>query len=310
MNSQTTTRNLQVCVLTYKRPAMLAMALHSLVLQQGLSSVDAKLHILVVDNDGAQSGRPNFDTFVKAYDVPARYVSEPKAGLSFARNRALDESAEMDLVAFLDDDEVGDPEWLYRMILAMDRYHADVVAGPIRPLLMTGSPKWIERGGFFSSAQRSSGSVLAHVATDNVMMRPSVFRTFRFDEQFNTSGGEDTHFFLRVHGAGLRMIWAHDACVGTWVPAERANAKWIIGRAFSDASRYTHARLSLDGRAATRVNRFVRASAGVASGALLLLAAPFGKRHSVRALSLMARAAGTMTALCGHRESYYGASHE
>lgn len=310
MISHTSKRNAQVCVLTYKRPAMLALALHSLIAQQGLEALSTHLSILIVDNDAGQSGRATFDAFVSAYDIPARYVSEPATGLSFARNRALEESCEMDLVAFLDDDEVADPEWLSCMIHAMDLYHADVVAGPVRPLLIDGSPKWIERGEFFSSAPQSSGTVLTHVATDNVMMRPSVFRNFRFDEGFNRSGGEDTHFFLRVHKAGLRMVWANDACVGTWVPADRANARWLINRAYSDASRYTHARLRLDSSMGTRASRFARASGGVASGAFMLLAAPLGKRYSVRALRLLARAAGTISALCGRRESYYGASHD
>lgn len=303
-------RCVQVCVLTYKRPAMLAMALHSLVAQQQLQTLSVELHILVVDNDAEQSGRATFDEFVQAYDVPARYVSEPANGLSFARNRALEESAEMDLLAFLDDDEVADAEWLFHMITAMDRYGADVVAGPVRPLLGKESPRWIEHGRFFASAPRHSGTPLAHVATDNVMMRPSVFRNFRFDKSFNASGGEDTHFFLRVHGAGLRMVWADDACIGTWVPPERANARWIIGRAYSDASRYTHARLSLDSGPGTRASRLLRAGAGAATGSLMLLAAPFGRRYSVRALRQLARSVGTMAALCGRRERYYGASHE
>ena len=310
MSPQASTRKLQVCVLTYKRPAMLAMALNSLVAQQCLHDLAVELSVLVVDNDAGRSGEATFQEFARAYDLPARYVSEPANGLSFARNRALAESAEMDLLAFLDDDEVADPEWLHRMIQAMDQYGADVVAGPVRPLLMSGSPKWIERGDFFASVERSDGAALAHVATDNVMMRPSVFRHFRFDEGFNASGGEDTHFFLRVHEAGLRMVWAQGAWVATWVPPERANARWILGRAYSDASRYTHARLRLNGRAGTRAMRFLRASGGAATGTLLLLGAPFGKRYSVRGLRLIARAAGTISALCGHRESYYGASHE
>ncbi len=302
-------RVVQVCVLTYQRPGMLLHALESLRAQAGLDRHNLKLKVLVVDNDPDASAQWICDNAQDGPDVPIRYVHEPARGLACARNRALAESANVDLVAFLDDDEIADAYWLTRLVETLDRFHADVVTGPVFPRLQD-APSWIATGRFFDPTYKATGRVISHVATDNVLMRPSVFQNFRFDERFNKSGGEDTHFFLRVQKEGLRMVWADDALVETWVPPARANARWLIQRAFSDASRYTHARLSLDAGLPVCGSRLLRAAAGALSGAVLLLTAPLGKHFGVRALRLLARAAGTVTALLGYREAYYGGPHE
>ncbi len=316
MNAPTPTqpihpRTLQVSVLTYKRPAMLADALASLTGQTGLHALGIELHVLVVDNDPAGSGYSTYAAYAReCQHMPCRYVHETASGLAHARNRALIESQSMDLMAFLDDDEVAAPEWLANLVTVIDRFAADVVSGPVLPMRHN-LPDWIAKGRFLDPAERCTGAPLRHVATDNVLLQPSVFRTFRFDERFNSSGGEDTHFFLRVHRAGLNMVWASDACVATWVPPDRANAPWLISRAFSDASRYTCARMALSGAGpATRVSRAMRALGGALGGLLLLLRAPFGKRYFVQALRLMARSAGTLSALIGMQQNYYGGSHE
>lgn len=304
-------RKLQVCVLTYKRPEMLADALASIYAQTGLRQRDILLHLLVVDNDPLGTGYDVYDSFSDADPaIKARYVLESSRGLANARNRALAESQEMDLVAFLDDDEVAAPDWLSTLIAVRDEFSAAVVSGPVMPIPQE-LPAWIVEGGFLNPAEHTTGAHLQHVATDNVLLHCSVFRQFRFDPRFNATGGEDTDFFLRVHKAGLLMVWAADAHVAARFPQERANARWLISRAFSDASRYTHARLLLSsGSPATRAMRVLRAAAGAVGGMALLLRAPFGKRYSVQALRLMARSAGTFSALAGQRHNYYGAAHE
>lgn len=304
-------RKVQVCVLTYKRPGMLADALASVHAQTGLRELGIHLHLLVIDNDPLGSGYETFASFADPVaGLTRRYVLETSRGLAYARNRALAESADMDLVAFLDDDEVAAPEWLSSLVSVRDRFNADVVSGPVMPIEHE-LPDWIVEGGFLNAAERNTGAPLQHVATDNVLLHAPVFRHFRFDPRFNQTGGEDTDFFLRVHAAGLLMVWAAEARVATWVPKDRANARWLISRAYSDASRYTHARLLLSsGSIGTRAVRVLRALGGAVAGAALLVRAPFGKRYSVQALRLMARSAGTFSALVGMRQHYYGAAHE
>ncbi len=90
-------------ICTRDRPRQLARALDSL-LAQG----EPPERLLVVDNAPATSAAR--DLIGQRFPTVS-YVREPVPGLDFARNRALRESRE-EIVAFLDDDAVADPDWV------------------------------------------------------------------------------------------------------------------------------------------------------------------------------------------------------
>lgn len=99
-------------VCTRDRPGALGRALRSLT-AQAITPRD----VLVVDN------APSTDAacaLVRREFPGVRYVREPVAGLDFARNRALRE-ARHDIVAFLDDDAVADPQWVARTLASFAR---------------------------------------------------------------------------------------------------------------------------------------------------------------------------------------------
>jgi glycosyltransferase involved in cell wall biosynthesis len=96
-----------------------------------LDSLPRDVHeILVIDN--APSDDRTRD--LAASRAQVRYIREPKPGLDFARNRALRE-ATSELLAFVDDDVIVDPEWLPGLIEAWrDNPDAAAVTGLILPL--------------------------------------------------------------------------------------------------------------------------------------------------------------------------------
>src|SRR3954471_24442672 len=62
------------------------------------------------------------------------FLSEPRPGLSHARNRALAWADSADVLAFVDDDVVVDPGWYLALKARWDEAPADVacIGGPIR----------------------------------------------------------------------------------------------------------------------------------------------------------------------------------
>lgn len=117
--------DVDVLVLTYKRPELLAATLDSLV-QQRLPA-DRRMRIIVVDNDAAQSAHATVRRFQTVFgDI--RYVCETEANIAKARNRALSE-AHARYVAFIDDDEVASPEWLAALLRTREQYRAPVEIG-------------------------------------------------------------------------------------------------------------------------------------------------------------------------------------
>jgi glycosyltransferase involved in cell wall biosynthesis/O-antigen/teichoic acid export membrane protein len=298
-----------VCVLTYRRMDQLRLTLESLRAQTLLGSAAISMSILVIDNDDAQSARHIVEHQQSLSDLQIRYIASPLNGLSTARNLALEHSRLADFVAFIDDDEVAHPDWLARLIHTAIEFEADVVSGPVLPNFQD-APAWVIRGGFFNAIKQKSGLVVRHVATSNTLIHAKVFRTIRFNLFFDTTGGEDTDFFLRVAQEGFRMVWCDEARVLESVPARRANLRWILARAYSDASRFTTCTVLIERSLQARVTRFAKSLGGIVVGCAWLPVGVLGGHHAARGLQLIARAAGTLSALRGRSVQYYGSTSE
>ena len=104
---QAASLNATVVICTRDRPAGLRATLASLRLQ-----TDSNFRVLVVDNG---SGWRESAKVVEQLDLPdCDYAIESRPGLARARNRAL-EIVHTDLVAWIDDDEVADSDWVRRL---------------------------------------------------------------------------------------------------------------------------------------------------------------------------------------------------
>src|SRR3954470_13189626 len=83
-------------------------------------------------------------TVVVSGRLDPAFLSEPRPGLSHARNRALAWAAEAgaDVLAFVDDDVMVDPGWYSALVARWDEAPADVacIGGPIRAGLSVAPP--------------------------------------------------------------------------------------------------------------------------------------------------------------------------
>ena len=101
---------LTVAICTKDRPENLARCLDSLL---KLRSSNSYFEVLIVDN--APSSDRTKELVATLPNV--NYVREPKAGLDFARNRAIQE-ATGEILAYLDDDVTVDRQWLNGLVEA------------------------------------------------------------------------------------------------------------------------------------------------------------------------------------------------
>ncbi|OLE01988.1 MAG: hypothetical protein AUI36_43645 [Cyanobacteria bacterium 13_1_40CM_2_61_4] len=92
-----------------------------------------------------------------------------------------------------------------------------------------------------------------------MLIRKSVFASVSgFDERFNLTGGEDTHFFSQVRHAGHSMVWSRDAIVRESVPPGRAKLAWILRRGYQSGNSWVLCELALDSRTRVWWMRFVK----------------------------------------------------
>lgn len=224
--------DVDVLVLTYKRPGLLGDTLESLA-QQRLPA-DHRMSIVVVDNDAAQSARPTVSRFQAVFgDI--RYVCETEANIAKARNRALSE-ARARYAAFIDDDEIASPQWLAALLRAREQHAAAAVLGPVTPLLPANTPRWVIAGRFFDRPRRVTGTVVEPGAggTGNVLLDLHEVSRIRvqFDLSYGISGGEDTDFFQRLAAAGLKAVWCDEAEAREHVQPHRVSIGWLVRRSF------------------------------------------------------------------------------
>ena len=130
-----------------------------------------------------------------------RYIAEPRPGIPYARNAALDAAtASHDWLCFIDDDEVPTEFWLDGLLATQRRTGAECVAGEVVPVFPPDTPAWIVRGPFFGSARHAGGTGIVVPSTGNAMIgRDAVLRLgLRFDTMLGAAGGEDTLFFRQA----------------------------------------------------------------------------------------------------------------
>jgi GT2 family glycosyltransferase len=147
---------------------------------------------------------------------PVRYVLEPVAGLSRARNRGVLESSG-EVIAFTDDDCVVDPGWLDSLGEDFSDPLVMVVTGYVGPLeLETRAQCLFElHGGFGRSFERTIydglSTAQAGVGDGNSFIRRRVLEEVGlFAEDLGpgtpAASGQDADFFARVFAAGYRIL--------------------------------------------------------------------------------------------------------
>jgi succinoglycan biosynthesis protein ExoM len=162
------------------------------------------------------------------------YCVEPEPNIARARNLAI-RSSTGDYVAFIDDDEFPESDWLQRLFDARARFNASGVLAPVRPYFETEPPKWLRDGKFFDRPEHETGFVLDwnECRTGNVLFAKSILEgdDAPFDVKFNTAG--------RMVRKGCVFVWCQEAAVHEVVPASRCNRRYLLKRALLRGSNFS-----------------------------------------------------------------------
>jgi len=301
-----------VCIITYRRPEGLERLLRALDCLT-FDGPAPRVQIVVVDNETAGGAQRVCEEVGPGLKWPLEYHVEPRRGIPFARNKAAACAKDhADFIAFIDDDEVPEPDWLDELLRVQREYDADVVTGPVVARFMDKPPSWVVEGKFFDTRRYSTGEQLDRAFTNNVLFRREIFDRMdpAFDERLAMTGGSDTHFTRRVHQAGYKIVWADRALVHDWLPSSRVNGRWILQRAFRIGTMTAFMDLDILPRSKA-VAGLIRGGGGrLFKGVVLLpLACVRGKRHLVESLRLICYGGGMLLGLFGARYREYRRVH-
>jgi succinoglycan biosynthesis protein ExoM len=257
-----------VAMLTCRRPDDLPAALPRLVAAASGSAATAT--VLIVDNDPEASAMP---LAAEAPDI-VRFVHEPTPGIAAARNRALDESGDADLLVFIDDDERPEPGWLDLLVATWRRCRPAAVVGPVVSTFPSEPEPFIVEGGFFRRRRLPTGTEVDVAATNNLLLDLEQVRRLgvRFDTTLGTAGGSDTLFTRTLHRRGGRLVWCDEAVVVDVVPPSRLTRAWVLRRALRTGNSTSRIGLLLEtspaSRTLLRLRLTVQGSARMVGGTL------------------------------------------
>src|SRR3546814_5573113 len=93
-----------LCAATYRRPEGLGRLLDALAALE-LPGIDLQPLVVIVDNSATADARAQVAAAAPSFPWPLPYLSEPRRGITFARNAATEQAPATDcaFVAFTDD---------------------------------------------------------------------------------------------------------------------------------------------------------------------------------------------------------------
>jgi len=236
------TFDVTISIATYNRPELLERTLQSCVSQN--NPMGLTYEILVTDNHPSGNAEPVVRRFEALGSVPVRYQQDLTRNMSVLRNVGI-KAARGAYVAFIDDDEFADPDWLSALMGALRRTGADIAFGPRLAIFASGRPpaydpkgRYFERVYDFApdaivALTAADGRPLYGLGTGNSIscVRTCMSEAHPFDPAFGDAGGEDIEYFMRQHIRGRAIAWAADARVTEIVPESRTKLAYRLIRA-------------------------------------------------------------------------------
>lgn len=234
-------------VCTRNRAALLDGALESL---RGQSLARELFEIVVVDN-GSTDGTRDL-VLARARDLRdawgreiLRCVSEPRPGISRARNRAIEETR-APVIAYLDDDARANEEWLANILRAFEASEEKVACagGPCEPIWEAPRPAWlpdsllgmvgiVDLGAEPLTLEGESALFGANIA----YRRRAVLEAGGFDESLGRVGksllsNEEVDLWHRLRARGACGRYDPRVRVRHIVPASRLTQEYFFERCY------------------------------------------------------------------------------
>jgi succinoglycan biosynthesis protein ExoM len=293
-----------ICIATYKRPSLLKQLLQTIESQEGIKGGECSL--IIIDNDCNQSASSTVAEFSGKSQFKVTYEVEPQQNIALARNRAINISVS-DYIIFIDDDEEPIPTWVSHLVTCAQKYNADVVFGPVVPILPKTTPEWIIDAKLFTRLENESGTRMNIGGTGNTLVRKTALDDYKgpFDIKFGLTGGSDSELFNSMNEDGKEMVWCDSAEVHEKIEASRMNLKYILLRAFRVGQCFARVKLRYKCWYEKIGWLLYRLSLVLAALVLTSILLPFGRKYSVKPTIKIFTNLGQISSLTGYKYKEY-----
>lgn len=270
--------------------------------------------ILVCDNHPDQLSRALVEGLQNLSPVALRYLPAPARNIARARNVGC-AAALGRYIAFVDDDEAPDANWLQSYLDCLERTGADAAFGPKYPVFPGGRPpEWDASATYYTTDFRlAADTPIGRTArwgralgAGNSFMRVATCLSGKlpFNETLGAADGEDAELYFRLFKAGRRFVWCPEAVVQEVQLPNRLAFDYMRLRLKRGSRTSARCRMSVaDHPLLTHAMLIAVGAAQVAlHGALFVLSGEFTTQRRVRHRLGIARGLGKLT----YRSGYTG----
>lgn len=218
---------ISIIICTYNRDKFIGSCLACLGKQ---SLPDDRWEAIVVDNSSTDNtARVALDFISLHPGLPIRYVFEGRKGLSFARNRGIEEAA-APLITFIDDDAEAVPEFATTILNFMQAHkEASGAGGRVLPKYSESEePAWMNKylNGFIGKVDHGkpdrifSGGMKYPIGCNMTYRKMILEEVGGFNNEL-TFRGDDKYIFHQVARRNDKVYYLHDALVFHNIDARR-----------------------------------------------------------------------------------------
>jgi glycosyltransferase involved in cell wall biosynthesis len=225
---------------TYNR----ADRLENLVSAMHAQDCPVPFEILAVNNNSKDNTLTILEKLATQSGAPLRFVTESAQGIVPARNRAIEESLNSDILVFIDDDELPQVGLLNAAYDAIVNEGAQCAGGRVEvDFTAHGRPAWLddEIAGFLGELDYGPEPFWIKdgktpVWSGNIAYDMCLFRnnpSLRFDRRYNregadVGGGEDAIMFRALLLRGTKIRYRPDMVVNHFVEPWRLKRSYFL----------------------------------------------------------------------------------
>lgn len=213
--------DLSIIISTYNNAASLMRTLDSLTKQDADKSI---WECVVVNNNSTDDTAERVANFAKENsEINIRLVDEAQQGLSFARNRGIAEAKGL-FLAFIDDDETVNKEFVSAYLDLFRNHGAFAGAGALKVCYDSARPKWMSHytEKMIANPLNLGKEVITITSSvtptgGNMAFSRDLFKLYgNFDTDLGRkgemlSGGEENEMFQRIRDLGERVFYTPHA---------------------------------------------------------------------------------------------------
>ncbi|GAB3940723.1 glycosyltransferase family 2 protein [Spirosoma harenae] len=229
-----------IIIATFNRADLLRETLNNLIFNYGDILGKTNSEILVIDNNSKDNTESIVNNFGQMYPF-VKYYLELSQGLSYGRNRGIQE-AKNEYLIFADDDIEVDKFWLQESINPLlNNSEIGVVGAKVVPFNHD-VPDWIPSKYFWLIGITDLGNtkrIVNYVMGASMAMRKSIFSEIGlFDATLGRTGnqllgGEETDLQKRMRTKGYKVYYNPDALVYHKITT-KLNENYILKFAYLD----------------------------------------------------------------------------